>query len=537
MKLFKLCLTVFFLTSINFTIQAQQHNYDNQNTIYSLNNKVGIGTLNPGSTLEINGTISNSIGSGGTLTLFDNNSTRNNRIILGADAQGAYIRSKWSTGGTDAISFRDSANNQVMSISASGNVGIGTSSPNRALDIVGGENWQLQISNPDKLKRLYMGWYGDRNQMEISTWDNGNWQNVPLVLNPKFVSFNGNVGIGTTSSTDKLTVTAQDAYSGIRLNRLGTNPSDFKIYSGYNQLEIRNSQNQIKWVMEDDGKIGIGTTSPSTNLEVVNGSFKVSGGSSLNQETARIVVDAGASTAHNLLELRNQNGIVLKATGENVGIGTTNPEKKFTVQGSVLLGNGNHYENIILETGQSVTSFHGVFDIKPRTIPGSGTAKHLTHFKNVTNTSGTGTTRHNVAIDGNLALGTTTTGNHKLAVEGSIGAREIKVEVGTWSDFVFKKDYNLPTLQEVEKHIAQNGHLKDIPSATEVENNGIFLGEMDAKLLQKIEELTLYTIQQQKEIDTQKEKIQQIEKENTILNNLLKQMTKLQKRIEVLESK
>jgi len=102
-------------------------------------------------------------------------------------------------------------------------------------------------------------------------------------------------------------------------------------------------------------------------------------------------------------------------------------------------------------------------------------------------------------------------GSHKLAVEGSIGAREIKVEANGWSDFVFENTYQLPSLKEVENHIQQKGHLKDIPSAKEVEENGIFLGQMDAKLLQKIEELTLYTIQQQKEIKYLSKKLNELE--------------------------
>ena len=80
-------------------------------------------------------------------------------------------------------------------------------------------------------------------------------------------------------------------------------------------------------------------------------------------------------------------------------------------------------------------------------------------------------------------------------------AEEIRVELSqNWPDFVFTKNYDLPTLEEVEKHILDKGHLENIPSAAEVELNGIRLGEMNSKLLQKIEELTLYVIQQQKEI-------------------------------------
>lgn len=102
--------------------------------------------------------------------------------------------------------------------------------------------------------------------------------------------------------------------------------------------------------------------------------------------------------------------------------------------------------------------------------------------------------------NGNIGIGTNNPDLWKLAVNGKIRAKEIKVETG-WSDFVFFEDYELPTLEEVENHIKEKGHLKNIPSAKEVAENGIFLGQMDSKLLQKIEELTLYTIQQQKEIE------------------------------------
>ena len=124
--------------------------------------------------------------------------------------------------------------------------------------------------------------------------------------------------------------------------------------------------------------------------------------------------------------------------------------------------------------------------------------------------------------NGKLGIGTVSTGNHKLAVEGSIGAREIKVESNGWSDFVFYDNYNLPTLTEVENHIKQKGHLKDIPSAEEVEKNGIYLGEMDAKLLRKIEELTLYTIDQQKEIEELKKQNSRVKYLELLVNKLLK---------------
>lgn len=115
---------------------------------------------------------------------------------------------------------------------------------------------------------------------------------------------------------------------------------------------------------------------------------------------------------------------------------------------------------------------------------------------------------------GNVGIGTINPKN-KLDVNGTVHSKEVKVDMLDWSDYVFKKDYNLPTLLEVEKHISENGHLKDIPSEKEVLKNGINLGEMDAKLLQKIEELTLYVIdlnkkleQQNQELNTMKKKLE-----------------------------
>ena len=119
--------------------------------------------------------------------------------------------------------------------------------------------------------------------------------------------------------------------------------------------------------------------------------------------------------------------------------------------------------------------------------------------------------------NGNIGINTSSTGSHKLAVGGSIGAREIKVEANAWPDFVFDNEYTLPTLDEVEKYINEKGHLPEIPNETEVNENGINLGEMNAKLLQKIEELTLYVIDMNKRVN-------QLESEN---QNLKQKISKL----------
>lgn len=105
---------------------------------------------------------------------------------------------------------------------------------------------------------------------------------------------------------------------------------------------------------------------------------------------------------------------------------------------------------------------------------------------------------------------------YNLSVNGNVRAKRVKVYT-TWADYVFEEGYKLPTLEEVEKHITEKGHLLDIPSAKEVETNGIDLGEMNKLLLQKIEELTLYMLDQNKENEKQSKLIKKLEeKVNTL---------------------
>jgi hypothetical protein len=116
-----------------------------------------------------------------------------------------------------------------------------------------------------------------------------------------------------------------------------------------------------------------------------------------------------------------------------------------------------------------------------------------------------------LTADGNLGLGIHAP-NHRLEVNGTIRAKEVKVEHANWPDFVFSRDYALRDLGDVEAFIQEHQHLPGIPSQEEVEQQGVGLGEMDRKLLEKIEELTLYVIELKKENQAQQEELERIKK-------------------------
>lgn len=233
----------------------------------------------------------------------------------------------------------------------------------------------------------------------------------------------------------------------------------------------------------------------------------------------------GDSKLHFNME-QKEDAMIIDQQG-NVGIGTINPLGTLHIQknvangiGPVLLLQNNQYYNS--SGAGSAIKFLGfgepaMLDRYIQLEAVMGETSMPDNFSVVFNNDGTIIRPLIIKYTGSVGIGTTETGTHKLAVGGTIGAREIKVEAGTWSDFVFGNEFKLKKLQEVEKFIEENNHLPDIPSEREVKENGIQLGEMNAKLLQKIEELTLYMIEQNKKIETIEEQNKLLKQEIEIL--------------------
>ena len=141
---------------------------------------------------------------------------------------------------------------------------------------------------------------------------------------------------------------------------------------------------------------------------------------------------------------------------------------------------------------------------------GMGTSGGAFYFSHA-NVDGSGAANYYMIADGtsgNMTIGGTYPDpKYKLAVEGTFGARRIKVVQTGWPDYVFHSNYQLPSLQEVEAFVTTRHHLHGIPSEKEVTEEGLDLGDFDKQLLKKVEELTLYIIQLNKNVDTLNKKV------------------------------
>lgn len=216
-------------------------------------------------------------------------------------------------------------------------------------------------------------------------------------------------------------------------------------------------------------------------------------------------------------------------TGGNVGIGSQSPFTKLQVNDfsekiSIGSAEGEH-----MQYGTGYIGFNAargntqwLFSTDTQNNGGgviwSGVDGTL-YFSNVGSSSNPGNNQYlsdtavvnrikmKICTNGDIGIGTSNVSGYKIAVNGKILCEEMKVRLKKdWPDYVFNKGYRLRPLKEVDEFIQNNNHLPDLPSAKEVTENGINVGEMNVLLLRKIEELTIYVISLQKEVEQLKTK-------------------------------
>ena len=270
----------------------------------------------------------------------------------------------------------------------------------------------------------------------------------------------------------------------------------------YNGFQIRVEQATCCDLVNNDhyilGKLGVGTTTPQEMLHV-NGAIR--GGGTNGEVTLKGSlgsVTIGATDEHTLQFSTDRHTFLFNKPIS--GSGTNGGLKLYSSIGGSLEFGPIDYGIVRFKT--NMDKYH--FD-KDVTI-GTGVLSSSTSLTFRTNNSTNGM---KISLNGNVGIGTSTP-QYKLDVAGTIRAEELIVET-TGADFVFAEDYQLRPLSEVKAFIDENKHLPEIQSAEEMQENGVSVSELQTQLLQKIEELTLYILQQEEKIKQQEARIKALE--------------------------
>ncbi len=317
------------------------------------------------------------------------------------------------------------------------------------------------------------------------------------------ISYGQNVGVGTPAPAYRLHVTGGDLF-------LQSSSGRFKFgYDGGNQwqwastgggadlLWMHNNGTSDRYIhqFKMDGKVGLGTSlvDPVASLQVKG---------------------LGSTASTNTFMLNKSNGDTIMRVVDNgrVGIGVETPAAPLHISSTasevVRIKGTNPY----LSLYDNTDGYKGYWWYNGTDAVLGATAATGLRF-----VSG-GNFRMSINTDGRVTIGagnTPATG-YLLSVDGKAICEEMRVQTSAaWPDYVFAKDYQLLPLEELEKSIKATSHLPNIPAASEVEKNGFDLGDMNRRLLEKVEELTLYMIELKKENTRLTQRMTALEQSNS----------------------
>ncbi len=409
--------------------------------------------------------------------LFSDNVTTANNWTNGK--WGIEYDDQYSAGGLNFFKPISSLTNTRLNfnlfIKNDGNVGIGMGDPSQKLDIDG--NIRL------------------RTNATIGTWSNNSLSFNTNSLPRMVILADGKVGVGIIAPIAKLHVEGNSFFKEQMVVGTNTTPTALNLYGELTISSLRSTGGLQLIVADREGRLGLLNNSqlPGDNLgnhtatsNILMGTFGLAYDET-NVAALKITNTNDISIPQNLSV---NNSITVKGGIYGTVPGVGDDWNKLQISGSTLPdaakievcdGSGNDWRSIKFITKGSTADYQFLIDSKMSMR-----------------------IRSNKVEIGSDAIPTA------LNVYGIINAREVKVSLGTWSDYVFEPGYKLRHLSDVEDFILNNGHLPDIPSASTVLENGVNLGEMDALLLRKIEELTLYVIELQKNNDKMKGEIESL---------------------------
>jgi hypothetical protein len=444
-------------------------------------------------------------------------------------------------------------------------VGIGTTTPNASaqLDIASTTKGLLAprmtfaqrsaIASPATGLLVYQtDFFAGFYYYNGSVWTNINSGNPVSYWSPLgnniYNNNTGNVGIGLATPSEKFhlkgagRIDAAGSFGGAELNLYAATAADGSYIRFFNEFGAASPSAALGYAGGSDyllisrgtnmflksAGLGISVAEPLTKLHITDGQdagFGVNNNGYLMLgaiNNSNLLIDNNELLARNNgrkadLYLQNDSGNVILCNnnqgivnvGSAIGIGTANPFTKLHILGGQDAGmsntTGNGYIMMGSGTGANLVIDNNEIIARNNTVA-SGSAADLFIQHDAGNVILCGNEQGGVGIG--ITAGTSIPAGYLLAVDGKVISEELKVQLsGDWPDYVFDKKYKLPSFNELRNYIAVNKHLPNIPDAAEVEKNGIEVGDMQKRMMEKIEELTLYILKLEQEVTILKNKI------------------------------